>query len=54
MDAFLLLKTRLLEAPILAFPNFRHPFVIDTDESETTLGAVLSQIIDGEERPIDF
>ena len=48
------MKTRLLQAPILAFPNFRHSFVIDTDESETALGAVLSQIVDGEERPIAF
>ena len=53
-DAFQLLKTRFLQAPILAFPNFRHPLVIDTDASETALGAVLSQIIDGEERPIAF
>ena len=30
-DAFLLLKTRLLRAPISTFPNFRHHFVIDTD-----------------------
>ena len=43
-----------MQAPILAFPNFCHPFVIDTDLSETALGAVLSQIIDGEERPIAF
>ena len=53
-DAFLLLKTSLLQAPILAFTIFRHPFVIDTDASETALRAVLSQIIDGEERPIAF
>ena len=53
-DAFQLLKTRLLQAPVLACPHFRHPFVIDTDASETPLGAVLSQIIDGEERPIAF
>ena len=53
-DAFQLLKTRMLQAPILAFPNFRHPFLIDTDASETALGAVLSQIIDREERPIAF
>ena len=53
-NAFHLLKTRLLQAPILAFPIFRHPFVIDTDASETALGAVLSQIIDSEERPIAF
>ena len=53
-DAFQLLKTRLFQAPILAFPNFRHPFVIDTGASETALGSVLSEIIDGEERPIAF
>ena len=53
-DALLPLKTRLLQAPILAFPNFRHPFVIDTDASETALGAVLSQIFAGEEPPIAF
>ena len=53
-DAFHLLKTRLLRAPILAFWNFRHRFVIDTDASETALGAVLSQKIDAEERPIAF
>ena len=51
-DAFLLIKIRLLQAPFLAFPSFRHPFLIDTDASETALGAVSSQIIDGEERPI--
>ena len=53
-DAFQLLKTRLLQAPVLAFPNFRHPFVIDRDASETALGAALSQIIDGEGRPLAF
>ena len=51
-DAFQLLETRLLQSPILAFPNFRRPFVIDTDASERALGAVLSQIIDGKKRPI--
>ena len=53
-NAFLLIKTRLLQAPILAFPSFRNPFVIDEDASETALGAVLSQIIDGKERLIAF
>ena len=43
-----------MQAPTLAFLSFRHPFVIDTDSSETALGAVLSQITDGEERPIAF
>ena len=53
-DAFQLLKTILLEAPNLPFLNIRHLFVIDIDSSETALCAVLSQLFDGEERPIAF
>ena len=53
-EAFQLLKMRLLQAPILSFPNFSYPFVIDTAASETALGAVLSQVIEGEERPMAF
>ena len=53
-EAFQLLKMRLLQAPILSFPNFSYPFVIDRDASETALGTVLSQVIEGEERPVAF
>ena len=53
-EAFQLLKMRLLQTPILSFPNFSYPFVIDTDASETALGAVLSQVIEREERPVAF
>ena len=53
-EAFQLLKMRLLQAPILSFPNFSYPFVIDTYASETALGAVLSQVIEGEEQPLAF
>ena len=53
-DAFQFLKMRLLQAPILAVPNFRHPFVIGTDASETALGSVLLQKIVREKRPIAF
>ena len=52
--AFHTLKKSLLEAPILTFPNFELPFNIDTDASDTALGAVLSQVIDGIEYPIAF
>ena len=53
-DALQLLKTRMLQAPILAFAIFHHPFVIATDACATALGAVLSQITDAKERPIGF
>ena len=53
-EAFQLLKMRLLQAPIVSFPNFSYPFVIDTDASETALGAVLSQVVEGEEQPVAF
>ena len=51
-EAIQLLKMRLLQAPIVSFPKFSYPFVIDTDASETALGAVLSQVIEGEEQPV--
>ena len=53
-QAFQTLKKKLLEAPILAFPNFELPFIIGTDASETALGAVLFRVIDGTEYPIAF
>ena len=43
------LKLHLNSNPILAHPNFDHSFVIHTDASLTGLGAVLSQVINGEE-----
>ena len=45
---------RLLQAPILSFFNFSYRFLIDADASETALRAVLSQVIEGEEQPVDF
>ena len=42
-EAFDMLKTRLIESPILAYPNFKRGFVLETDASVKGLGAVLSQ-----------
>ena len=43
-----------MSAPVLAYPNFSLPFVIQTDAS-LYAGAVLSQVsLDGIERPIAF
>ncbi|KRX56856.1 Retrovirus-related Pol polyprotein from transposon [Trichinella sp. T9] len=54
-EALQRLKRALTTAPILAFPRFDIPFVIDTDASETGIGAVLSQKHDPEgERVIAY
>jgi hypothetical protein len=50
--AFNELKQVLLKDMTLVHPNFTQPFVITTDASTLGLGAYLSQVIDGPERPI--
>ena len=53
--AFTELKSRLTSAPILAFPDFSKPFILDTDASDSGIGAVLSQHDeDGSERVIAY
>ena len=41
--AFEELQQKLVSAPILAYPNLEDTFVLDTDASDTSIGAVLSQ-----------
>ena len=41
--AFLEMKKALTESPILTFPDFKKEFILDTDASFDTIGAVLSQ-----------
>ena len=52
--AFVLLKTKMTSAPIFAMPDFEKPFTLDTDAGAYAMGAVLSQVINGIERPIVF
>ncbi|KAL1129493.1 hypothetical protein AAG570_012438 [Ranatra chinensis] len=47
-------KTRLCEDPVLRFPNFSLPFVITTDASQVAVGAVLSQVDSGGDRPVAY
>lgn len=53
--AFRKLKNILVNAPVLACPNFDKPFIISCDASNTGLGAVLTQVDDSnKEHPISF
>ena len=54
-EAFDRLKAVCLQAPILAFPNFGKPFLLETDASGKGLGAVLLQKqSDGQYHPIAY
>ena len=50
--AFEKLKEALTTSPILAMPSDEGRYILDTDASDTSIGAVLSQVQNGEERVI--
>lgn len=52
--AFETLQSSLIAAPILAYTTENGSFVLDTDASLHGIGAVLSQIQNGEERVIAY
>jgi len=52
--AFTTLKSALSEAPVLALPDDDSEYILDCDASNRAIGAVLSQVQDGIERPICY
>lgn len=53
-ESFIKLKHYLTTSPILAYPTPNDRFILDTDASGFSIGAVLSQEIEGEERVISY
>ena len=51
-ESFERLKMKSTSSPVLALPKDDGDFIIDTDASEAAVGAVLSQIQEGEEEPV--
>jgi transposase InsO family protein len=53
-SAFQQLKEKLTEAPVLAFPDYKLKFILTTDACDSGIGGVLSQCIEGVEKPVQF
>lgn len=53
-EAFRELKAKLSTEPLLSYPDFSLPFIVTTDASQEAVGAVLSQKINGEEKPVAY
>ncbi|KAL1122261.1 hypothetical protein AAG570_003666 [Ranatra chinensis] len=54
VDKFNGIKQALMRAPVLRYPDFTRQFVLTTDASGVAVGAVLSQVENGEDRPVAY
>jgi len=45
--AFQSMKDKLCATSVLAYPNFKLPFILTTGASKTAIAAILSQVQDG-------
>ena len=52
--AFLTLKQKISEYPVLRLPDFEKEFILSTDASQTGIGAVLKQEHDGMKMPVMY
>ncbi len=52
--SFKQLVDSLVNAPILAFPDFKKEFKIETDACDNVIGAIISQNNDGMDQPIAY
>jgi hypothetical protein len=52
--AFRTLKEALISSPVLSCPDFSQAFQVHTDASDFGVGAVLTQILEGEEKVIAY
>ena len=52
--AFAQLKHLLCQVPVLAYPNIALPFRLKTDAIDFAVGAILSQVQNGAERPLAY
>lgn len=53
-EAFEALKTALTTAPVLQYPDYDKPFIVNTDASDTAVGAVLMQDFGNGPQPIAY
>ncbi len=54
-EAFTALKAALTSDPVLAYPNFKKPFILHSDASDTSVGFILGQKDeDGRERAVAY
>jgi len=49
-EVYAAFKHQLVTSPILAYPDFKLPFLLYTDTSDFAVGVVLGQVQDGKER----
>ena len=53
-EAFQSMKNKLCTTPVLAYPDFKSPFILTTDAFKIAIAAILSQVQDGIERPVAY